>query len=298
MRCAGRRNQLWLVTQQLAGNEHLVEYGAVERAALVVTFPSCAKDGPGARNWRYLQQFGNFVVAPNMSAESERPARKTEKKPVRPGTEQTDITANEIYKFARDHIRLHKNVFVAAAQVVAHKALGMFKFAAIHVRRNDLQFKSSFLAADAMLKNIRKLLIRGEPLYISTDETDPDFFKAMKAEFDVIMWSDFFNENGENDASRRFQIKASQLPGGHVERRLEGLTEMAICSMARIFIGTPSSTFTAYIRRLRGYVHAPDTGFYDHTRYNEGSVAPPVIHSFFYDNPIIWEAINTLDDVV
>lgn len=76
------------------------------------------------------------------------------------------------------------------------------------------------------------------------------------------------------------------------------LTEMAICSMARVFVGTELSTFSAYIRRLRGYVGAPDTTTYFHTHMLDGP--KPVEHrssyDLFNDNPNIWEELEKDDD--
>jgi hypothetical protein len=108
-----------------------------------------------------------------------------------------------------------------------------------------------------------------ETLYIATDEVDPLFFAAMEKEYRVVMWRDFFDPNtGRSGLGQKHAVDLSILGGDspRVPRELEGLVEMTIASMARLFVGTPSSTFTAFIRRLRGYEHAPDTGFYDHTR--------------------------------
>ena len=71
---------------------------------------------------------------------------------------------------------------------------------------------------------------------------------------------------------------------------------------ARRFIGTPASTFTAYIRRLRGYANAPDTRIWDHTtRYTAESKAsaekdPHKAHTerwgdIFHDSSDMWSAV-------
>jgi hypothetical protein len=98
---------------------------------------------------------------------------------------------------------------------------------------------------------------------------DPLFFAAMEKEYRLVMWKDFFDPStGRSGPDQKYAVDLSFLGGDspRVPRKLEGLIEMTIASMARLFVGTPSSTFTAFIRRLRGYEHAPDTGFYDHTR--------------------------------
>jgi len=104
------------------------------------------------------------------------------------------------------------------------------------------------------LNNIRALLLPGEPLYISTDEVDPDFFKvhhlpspwfaskyiffdgfcvgtngekrmlkAIEAERQVFTWKDFVGAKGESvQGQQKHAIDLSFLPDKRVDRKLEG----------------------------------------------------------------------------
>lgn len=285
-----------------------VEYTDNERNSMVISFPSCSAGDSGRdQKWRYLQQAANFVIVPRSRADALTGTTVDVSNGLtmdKFGREKANIHANSLHSFLRDHIRLTPNVFNVAARVIAHQVLGggvPFQFAALHIRRNDLQYKNSFTTAANTLENIRALLRPGEPVYIATDEVSVGFFQPIQDEFGVVQWKDFFNTDGTSDGSNKFSLDLSFLEGGHVSRKVEGLTEMVICSMARVFIGTPSSTFTAYIRRLRGYIKAPDTTAYDHTRkYNEPNPSPnnenAMLHNrpmdIYHDNPVIWNDLS------
>eukprot|EP00041_Stephanoeca_diplocostata_P043061 m.11980 g.11980 ORF g.11980 m.11980 type:complete len:593 (-) comp9297_c0_seq2:337-2115(-) len=273
----------------------IVEYTEDDRNQVVINFPSCSGIHAGNDpDWRYLDQVENHVTVPSSSVYAAATTPLGNDLDVW-GSEKKEINTAIFHSFLRDHVRLHPDVFRVAAEVVAHASLGKFSYAAIHVRRNDLQYPNSFLNAEAMLKNIKGLLRPGETLYIATDEMDPEFFKAIEAEVKVVRWKDFFGEDGRSDGpNQKYHLNLDFLPGGHVNRKLEGLTEMAICSMARVFVGTSLSTFSAYIRRLRGYVGAPDDHVYEHTKLIPGPLQEHPQHNgdIFHDNPTIWKDLR------
>ena len=232
-----------------------VEYDARLQAEKIIYFPSCRGDEGRTDDWRYLTQVGSFVAFADLPTEK------------------------RFHKMLRNHVHLLPQVFDAAAKVVAH--IGAFKFASLHVRRNELQYKSSFKSASQSLANIRAKLNPGETLYIATDEVKADFFDVFRKEFRVYQWKDFFGPGG-------------MFEGEPIARKHEGLVEMAICSMGRIFFGTASSTFSAYIRRLRGYVMAPNTGLFQHSEHiSKGNDGRPMLSGgdIFHDEPDIWEEL-------
>ena len=148
----------------------------------------------------------------------------------------------------RDNVHFVDEVFEVAAQAIA--LLGATRYSALHVRRNDLQYTQSWVSAEQTLQNIRPLLLPGETLYLATDETNHSFFDAFRQEHRVVQFADLF-EHG---------------PLRHVvvPPKLIGCIEQVICTLGRRFVGTQYSTFSSYITRLRGYIHAPDTLIYDH----------------------------------
>ena len=211
-----------------------VEYTRTHRDAPVVAFPSCA--GKDEDNMRYLGQLASFVLFP------------------------PDSMLTKAYKRAlRDYVHFPPQAFEIAARVV--HALGLNQYAAMHVRRNELQYKEVFLSGPEMYENVKALLKDGEPIYIATDEKQEDYFAAFEAKHVVYRWKDLFTPKGKN-----------ALVGVDIPRKLEGCIEQIICAGARVFAGTLESTFSSYIFRLRGYVKAPNTQIYFNTEKYSGRV--------------------------
>ena len=84
----------------------------------------------------------------------------------------------------------------------------------------------------------------------------------MENEYKVYRWKDFFV-----DKDSEFYLEDINIP-----IKYEGVVEMCICGMARIFFGTDTSTFTSYITRIRGYFDAPDTSTYHHNEQWSGDL--------------------------
>ena len=85
----------------------------------------------------------------------------------------------------------------------------------------------------------------GEVLYLATDETAPDFFKAFNNNYTVHTLRSITKQHPE---IFKFVGSVQKL------HKLEGMIEQAICAAGRRFFGTPSSTYSSYIFRLRGYM--------------------------------------------
>jgi hypothetical protein len=124
----------------------------------VLNLPSCRKSSPaeGSDAYRYLGQVAHAVVAP-------------------PGN-PVPVAVRQVL---RDGVVYVDEVWEIAARVVAH--LGAFRYSALHIRRNELQYKQVFVSMNATVRNIAPLLPAGEPLYIATDEVSPQFFDALRA---------------------------------------------------------------------------------------------------------------------
>ena len=114
-------------------------------------------------------------------------------------------------------------------------------YAALHVRRNDFQYKDMFSPAGEIARNIQRLVKPGTTLYISTDERRHEFFDALTERYTIVFLSDVLPLAG---------LTGSQRPPDYWLGQIEQL----ICTQADIFVGTRLSTFTAYIQRMRGYM--------------------------------------------
>lgn len=142
-------------------------------------------------------------------------------------------------QFLGKHLR-YTPAILHAVKLAVEKLGGAGEYSCLHVRRNDLQYGSAFLAAEESLRNVRSRLLPGELLYLATDEVQQGFFDAFER---------------EGFPTRRLRdVLPSPSSGSAIQHKHEGMVEQLICAHARAFMGTSASTFTSYIQRLRHYV--------------------------------------------
>ena len=124
---------------------------------------------------------------------------------------------------------------------------------AYHIRRGDFQHKWTRLSAEDILRQSVHLLDTtvSRLLYISTDEQNRTFFEPFRKLFEVRFL-------GHYEAAAR----TNEVNQNHV-----GMIEQIICANAHTFIGTPLSTFTSFISRMRGYYNISFPGRYTRTYY-------------------------------
>eukprot|EP00597_Dinobryon_sp_UTEXLB2267_P001604 CAMPEP_0170076738 /NCGR_PEP_ID=MMETSP0019_2-20121128/13684_1 /TAXON_ID=98059 /ORGANISM="Dinobryon sp., Strain UTEXLB2267" /LENGTH=426 /DNA_ID=CAMNT_0010288625 /DNA_START=369 /DNA_END=1649 /DNA_ORIENTATION=- len=196
-----------------------------------------------------------------------------------------DPHLEQIYKrIVRDRLHYHDDIFCAAGRIVrsihadaanlsasspggpkqvqpleraSPKTLGGdtnrdATYFAFHIRRGDFQYKDTQLTAEQIWANTRPLLDPNVSslIYIATDETNKSFFRPFleSGEFTVRFLSDYTARAGKYLVNNN-----------HV-----GMVEQVVCANAHTFIGTPFSTFTGYITRMRGYYR---DGRYERTYY-------------------------------
>ena len=151
-------------------------------------------------------------------------------------------------RLIRDHIRYSDELQCAAARVVAaiqdhakkrnptSNPDGLFD--TMHIRRGDFKHfadDDAWLTSEVLLNNTKKELTANGTVFIATDEQDKSFFEPFIQYYDVHFLDDF-----------------KHLLSG-LSTNYYGSLDQLVASQGEIFFGTKSSTFSAYIYRMRGY---------------------------------------------
>ena len=162
-----------------------------------------------------------------------------------------------VKRFVRDRMRYHDKIYCVGGGIVESLSSGSGgRYVAYHIRRGDFQHKNTQLSALQIIEATKHLfhgLVPSEhSVYISTDEPNLAFFDPFKAIFRrVLFLGNFYLDHN-----------LAALDQNHL-----GMVEQVVCAGAYVFIGTPLSTFTGYISRLRGYKNRTSPGVYERTYY-------------------------------
>eukprot|EP01083_Nonionella_stella_P064766 169108_1 len=208
-----------------------------------IHFPSCV-DGEMV-NYRYLGQVATAIAFADFELEL------------------------KYKKLIRDHSHLVPRVFEIASFMISY--LGLFEYTSAHIRRNDFQFKNSWVPPEKSFKNMVEHFEDDEVIYIASDAPKGFFGNVTKAHKQIkaiYRWADFVEKNGTLYEDFK-AMYGDELDVSTIPRKLVHLVEMVIASGGKRFFGTTSSTYSAYINRLRGYIDAPDQGIYFHNKPGE-----------------------------
>jgi len=163
----------------------------------------------------------------------------------------------------------HKDAFDIAAQVV--NFLGIFEYNALHARYNDFQYQDDRQEASSIWSKWGSVFKSAPKMYVASD--DSDRIKKLKEVegIELYTFDDMLNT-----------VLKDVKPRYSAERwfKLTGPVEELICTYARTFVGTKSSSFSGHINRMRIHAQAPVTRMLTHTNPVELREITPDIKSW------------------
>lgn len=155
---------------------------------------------------------------------------------------------SELKKVIARHVHYLPEIFDMTSPAI--KLLGDKNYYAIHIRRNDFQYKHLFITPEEILQNIQNIIPEKSNLYIATDHRDENFFTLFKQRYNVFLYKDI-------EDSLRLLPHYNYIP----------IIEQLICTRAIKFIGNDFSTLSSYIYRMRGYMNdIEDKNYYINTK--------------------------------
>jgi hypothetical protein len=159
----------------------------------------------------------------------------------------------------------HDDAFAIASKVVNY--LGLFDYTAMHARYGDFQFHEKQQNPLAIFDKWDALIQPGTVVYLATDE--PSKFQQAgltssllqtNAGARIVTWDDLFK-----DSTGQLLVDLKQRYSEERWFKLTGPVEELICTYSKIFVGSPLSTFTGHIQRMRIHAEAPVTATLHHT---------------------------------
>jgi len=208
----------------------------------------------------------------------------------------------EAFELLRNHFVWHPDVFDLAGRVVSklglfqyvslHARYGDFQYADSRQSAAKIlggkffesaEDKSSAVAVPVLMQEgatskARAALARhrgsmglssltpwispGTTLYVSTDETSPEYLEPYKeAGVKAVRWLDLLEDGKRGEGPLAEALEETYVGRHRIDpNRLQEITgqiEQVICAFGRVFVGTKLSTFSGYINRMRLYADAP-----------------------------------------
>eukprot|EP00927_Polykrikos_kofoidii_P042553 TRINITY_DN3655_c1_g1_i1.p1 TRINITY_DN3655_c1_g1~~TRINITY_DN3655_c1_g1_i1.p1 ORF type:complete len:475 (-),score=75.57 TRINITY_DN3655_c1_g1_i1:157-1557(-) len=175
--------------------------------------------------------------------------------PMKPKTSDKDSTEYRYFDCKpRDRgellVHFHPRYFNMVSKLLGGegkvKDLKFGSYAAIHLRRNDFQYTQAPSAegSKAILSEVSKYISPGDAVYIASDETNDSWWDGFRTALDTQHYRLISLKDFQEDLERM----------GATRRHL-GVLEMVLCAGAKIFFGTPLSTFTTGIHQIRESIY-------------------------------------------
>ena len=177
-----------------------------------------------------------------------------------------------VRSFIRNHVKYNDEIFNYAENVILNLDKNHPGWCSVHLRRGDFQYKDTRISVNELLESLQKKIPTGTHLYIATDEKDKSFFSLLHNYYSINFFDDF-----DLDIKNKNHI---------------GMIEQIIASRGKIFYGTYLSTFTHYIKRMRGYQGFKSnwyTNLVHHDYYGKYPDDYKFICTWTHENKDVWE---------